>query len=289
VYLAKDTRLERTVAVKVPSFRLLATAQAKEEFRREARNAAALCHFGIVPVYEHYEEVEGRCFIVYQFVEGVSLAELIQAGPLPLEEATRIVAQAAMALDYAHSHGLVHRDIKPANILLDRSNIAKITDFGLAVRQEDLAGQQGILAGTLPYMSPEQVRCEGHRLDGRTDIYSLGVVLYELLCGRRPFTADTQDGLIDLILHQPARPPRQIRDYIPPEVERICLKALSKQMSDRYDTAGDMARELSMAHLRQPVPSSRPRPTGTAREGTWVLFALVVIAILAGLIWFLYF
>jgi anti-anti-sigma factor len=158
-----------------------------------------------------------------------------------------MVAEVAEALHYAHLLGLVHRDVKPANILLDRKGRVKVADFGLAVREDELGRQRGILAGTLPYMSPEQARCEGHRLDGRSDIYSLGVVFYELLCGRRPFTAMTEDELIDQILHREVRPPRQVRDATPQELERICLKALSKRINERYTTAKDIADELRRA------------------------------------------
>src|SRR5262249_2212501 len=143
-----------------------------------------------------FGEPDERCYIVYECVDGESLAERIKPKriaeePLLPEEAARIVAEVAEALHYAHLQGMFHRDIKPANILLDRQGRPKVADFGLAVREEDLAGQRGILVGTLPYMSPEQVRRESHHIDGRTDIYSLGVVLYELLCGRRPFEAKT--------------------------------------------------------------------------------------------------
>jgi serine/threonine protein kinase len=150
----------------------------------------------------------------------------------------------AEALHHAHLQGLFHRDVKPANILLDRQGRVKVADFGLAVREEDLAGQRGNLAGTLPYMSPEQLRREAHHIDGRTDIYSLGVVLYELLCNRRPFEAKTKDEWEDQIVHRDAKPLRQIKDSIPAELERICLKALSKPINERYSTAKDMADEL---------------------------------------------
>jgi serine/threonine protein kinase len=252
VYLAHDGVMDRQVAIKVPSVRLLATERAREEFLREARSVSRLQHEGIVRAHDFGQEADGRCYIVYEFIDGASLAERIKpertaADPLPPDEAARIVAQVAEALHYAHLQGLVHRDIKPANILLDQEGRPKVADFGLAVREEDLAGERGRLAGTLQYMSPEQVRREGHRLDGRSDIYSLGVVLYELLCGRRPFTATTSDELTDQILNREARPPRQIRDCIPRELERICLKALSKQINDRYTTAGDMAEDLRRA------------------------------------------
>jgi serine/threonine protein kinase len=251
VYLAHDAVMDRQVAVKVPSARLLATDRAREEFLREARSVARLEHEGIVRAYD-FGEAEGRCYIVYGFVDGESLAERIKperivVDPLPPEEVTRIVAQVAEALHHAHLQGLVHRDIKPANILLDRQGRPKVADFGVAVREEDLARERGRLAGTLAYMSPEQVRREGHRLDGRSDIYSLGVVLYELLCGRRPFTATTEGEWIDQILHREAKPPRQIKDSIPRQLERVCLKALSKRVQDRYTTAKDMARELLRA------------------------------------------
>jgi serine/threonine protein kinase len=165
-------------------------------------------------------------------------------GPVTPDEAARIVAQVAAALHYAHLQGLVHRDIKPANILLDEQGRPHLTDFGLAVREEDLPKERGRLAGTRHYMSPEQVRREAHHIDGRTDIYSLGVVLYELLCGRRLFEAKTVAELEDQILHREAKPPRQIKDSIPAELERICLKALSKRINERYTTGKDMAEDL---------------------------------------------
>jgi serine/threonine protein kinase len=249
VYLAHDAEMDRQVAIKVPSARLLATKRAREEFLREARNVARLQHEAIVRAYDFGQEADGRCYIVYEFVEGESLAERIKperisGDPLLPEEAARIVAKVAEALHYAHSQEVFHRDIKPANILLNRQGKPKLTDFGLAVHEQDLASQRSILAGTLPYMSPEQVLSKGHHIDGRTDIYSLGVVFYELLCGRRPFEAKTKDKQEDQILHREAKPPRQIKDSIPPELERICLRALSKRINDRYTTAIDMAEEL---------------------------------------------
>jgi serine/threonine protein kinase len=259
VYLAHDAVMGRQVAVKVPSALLLATDRAKEEFLREARSVARLQHEGIVRAYDFGPEGDAHCYIVYEFIDGESLADRIKrtriaADPLPSVEAARIVAQVAEALHYAHLQEMFHRDLKPANILLDRQGRPKVTDFGLAVREQDLARQRGMLAGTLPYMSPEQVRRESHHIDGRTDIYSLGVVLYELLCGRRPFESSQQDELEDQILYREAKPPRQIKDSIPPELERICLKALAKRVQDRYTTAKDMAAEV----LRAIEPSSNP-------------------------------
>jgi serine/threonine protein kinase len=270
VYLAHDADMDREVAVKVPSARLLATDRAREEFLREARSVARLKHEGVVRAYD-FGEADGQCFIVYEYLEGESLAkrtkpQRLAANPIPSDEAARIVAAVAESLHYAHLQGIFHRDIKPANILLDKHGRPKVTDFGSAVREEELPQQRGLLAGTYGYMSPEQARREGHHIDGRTDIYSLGVVLYELLCGRRPFEASTKDELEDQILHREARPPRQIKDSIPAELERICLKALSKRINDRFATANDMAAELRQALRRsesinpdQPAtPSVRP-------------------------------
>jgi hypothetical protein len=249
VYLAYDGLMDRRVAIKVPSATLLASQTATEEFLREARSVARLQHEGIVRAYDFGQDADGQCYIVYEYVEGTTLAERIKPersamDPLPQALAATMVAQVAEALHYAHLQGLVHRDIKPANILLDRQGKPKVADFGLAVREEDLAKQKGRLAGTLPYMSPEQVRREAHRIDGRTDIYSLGVVLYELLCRRRPFQGETEKELKEQILHREAKPPRQINDSIPRVLEDICLKALSKRINDRYATARDMAEEL---------------------------------------------
>jgi serine/threonine protein kinase len=252
VYLAQDDLMERQVAIKVPSPRLLASRRARELFLSEARSAGRLQHAGIVRAYDFGQAADGTFFIVYELIKGTSLKERIKperlaAEPLAPAEAARIVAQLAEALHHAHLEGLVHRDVKPANVLLDLQETPRLTDLGLAVREEDLPNERGRLAGTLPYMSPEQVRREGHHIDGRTDIYSLGVVLYELLCGRRPFEAKTVEELEDQILHREAKPPRQIRDAIPPQLEQVCLRALAKPVYDRYPTAKDMAAELWQA------------------------------------------
>ncbi|HMF15653.1 MAG TPA: serine/threonine-protein kinase, partial [Gemmataceae bacterium] len=252
VYLAQDEVFKRQVAIKVPSPKLLASQTAIDHFLSEAGNVGRLKHEGIVEAYDYGKDADGTCYIVYEFIEGETLRDRIKperlaVEPLTPDQAAGLAAQLALALHYAHLQRLYHRDIKPANILLDRQGRPRITDFGLAIREEDLPNERGRLAGTLRYMSPEQVRREGHHIDGRTDIYSLGVILYEMLCGRRPFEAKTEDELEEQILHREAKPPRQIKDSIPQELERVCLKALSKHVQDRFTTAKDMAEEVLRA------------------------------------------
>lgn len=245
VYLCFDERARRQVAVKVPRADRFTSAEALDAFLREARNVARLDHPNIVQLYDCDEEA-GQCFLVYKFVDGQSLHEQMTKAPLSAERAGAIVAQVADALQHAHSKNVFHRDIKPGNILLDQEDKPYITDFGLAVPEEELAQARGHRSGTLLYMSPEQIRGEGHRIDGRTDIYSLGVLFYELLTGRRPFTGK-DDEVIEQILFRDPRPPRQIRDTVPREFERICIRAMAKQMNARYATARDMAEELRQA------------------------------------------
>lgn len=247
VYLCFDDRAQREVAVKIPRRDRLNSADALDAFLREARNVARLDHPHIVPLYD-IAEADGQYFLVYKFIAGCSLRQRMNEGPVPLAQVVNLIAEIAGTLHYAHGKNLFHRDIKPGNILLDEAGQPFVTDFGLAIPEEDLPRSRGRRSGTFPYAAPEQIRGEGHRVDGRTDIYSLGVVLYEMLCGRRPFTAADSE-LFEQILHQDVRPPRQVRDGIPREMERICLKAMSKQMSARYATALDLAEELRVAAI----------------------------------------
>lgn len=252
VYLARDEELQRDVAVKVPHQHLVHRAGAIDLFRNEARALATLRHAAIVPVYDvHVEEDNpSSCFVVSHFMEGGDLAVFVDQHEMTPLESARIVQRIAAALHYAHGRGLVHRDVKLSNILRDADGEGYIADFGLALREGQTGCDDGF-AGTPTNMSPEQARGEGHLVDGRTDVYGLGVVLYELLTGRRPFEEKDVQRLLAQIQCRDPKPPRQLKDSTPSELQRICLKALAKRPENRYQTAIDMANDLRRFEQRR--------------------------------------
>ena len=275
VYRARDTRLDRTVAIKLlPSELLNAPGRRIERFRREARAIARITHPHICTLHDVGEDGPA-IFLVMEYVEGVTLAARLEDGPLPLALALRAAIQIADALDHAHRHGVVHADLKPGNVMLTRDSV-KLLDFGLAklkerdeeapldaTRSERLT-EVGSIAGTVPYMAPEQI--EGREVDGRTDIFAFGVVLFEMLCGRRPFAGDSRASLMAAIVA--AEPPAlsSLQPRVPASLERLIRRCLAKDPEDRWQTARDMAAELrwiaeagSDAHIPAPVNDRRPR------------------------------
>ena len=244
VYLGHDTQLDRPVAIKVLRGSPEVPRAEAERFLQEARRLAQLSHPGIMAVHDVGID-EGHVYLVSDFLDGPDLGRWLGEHRPAWPEAARIAAAVADALAHAHARLIVHRDVKPANIILTTDRGPVLVDFGLGLDEARAGGSElGVISGTPAYMAPEQVAGAAHRIDGRTDIYSLGVVLYGMLCGHLPFRASNIGELLRQVRDDEPQPPRQLRPEIPPELERICLKALAKRVHDRYTTAGDFADDL---------------------------------------------
>jgi serine/threonine-protein kinase len=264
VFLAHDRLLDRPVAVKVLFAEYARDPSFVERFRREAQHAALLHHPNIVAVYDYGQE-RGTYFIVMEYVEGQSLRDLMRShGPLSALQAARIASEIASALDFADRHGVVHRDIKPGNILLTPAGEVKVADFGISANPTDAAQgltQTGAVIGTATYFSPEQA--QGFPVDGRTDVYALGVVLYEMLAGRPPFSAETPIAVaMKHVREEPDAPSRWVAD-LPPDLETIALTALAKDTSERYQSADELRADLIRFGRGQPISVRAHQPAGS--------------------------
>jgi serine/threonine protein kinase len=252
VYRARQDSLERTVAIKILSENLAASPEFLERFRREARTAANLRHPNVITVFDFGQDERGVPYLVLEYIEGPTLADLMDRG---LDDARipELLDQIAAGLDYAHQHGVIHRDVKPGNVLLTEDGRAVLADFGLAWLLEGahLTLTGGVI-GTPEYMAPEQAGGEG--IDHRADVYALGVVLYEMLVGERPFVAETPIGV--LLKHLQDAPPSvlEARPDLPPGVDAVMTRALAKDPSERFASAGELARAFRAAFTQTTAP-----------------------------------
>jgi len=298
VYKARDTRLERTVAIKVLPAHVSPTVESRQRFEREAKTISQLSHPHICALHDVGREGEIE-YLVMEYLEGETLADRLAKGPLPLEQTLRFGVQIADALDKAHRQGIVHRDLKPANVMLTKSGV-KLLDFGLAKgmvpasQQSALTAlptqvgltQEGTILGTFQYMAPEQL--EGKTADARTDIFAFGCVLYEMATGKKAFSGATQASLIGSILHAQPAAISAVAPATPPALDRIVRTCLAKDPEDRWQSAGDLARELrwigegSAAGEAVSTPIRTPR---ASRERLWMAAALVSFAALAATVY----
>jgi serine/threonine-protein kinase len=270
VYKARDPQIGRVVAIKIILSAHLASEdleQYRQRFQREAQAAGRLSHPGIVTIHDIAEDESGQPYLVMEFVEGTPLDKVLSQGQrLPLEQALETGIQVARALDYAHRRGVIHRDIKPANILLTAEGGAKIADFGIAKLAGTQMTQAGQVMGTPAFMSPEQF--SGAAVDARSDLFSLGAVLYWMFTGQRPFAGDTFTSMSFKIVYAPHTPARQVQPGLPEALDTVLGRALAKNPADRYASCAELASDLEALRDGRPVAAT-PAPV-TALEQTVV-------------------
>lgn len=271
VHLARDLRLHRDVAVKVLRADLARDPSFYLRFRREAQNAAALNHPAIVAVYDTGEaetDTGPLPYIVMEYVDGVTLRDIVHSdGPLPPKRAIEVIADACQALNFSHQNGIIHRDVKPANIMISTTNAVKVMDFGIARALADsghTVTQTAAVIGTAQYLSPEQAR--GESVDARSDVYSLGCVLYEILTGEPPFTGDTPVSVAYQHVREDPIPPSERHEGISADLDAVILKALAKNPDNRYQTAAEMRADLVRVHNGEPPEA--PKVLTDAERGS---------------------
>ena len=279
VHLARDVRLHRDVAVKVLRADLARDPSFYLRFRREAQNAAALNHPSIVAVYDTGEAdtpAGPLPYIVMEYVDGVTLRDVVHTdGPMPPRRAIEIIADACQALNFSHQNGIIHRDVKPANIMISTTNAVKVMDFGIARAIADSGNsvtQTAAVIGTAQYLSPEQAR--GESVDARSDVYSLGCVLYEILTGEPPFTGDSPVSVAYQHVREDPIPPSERHEGIPADLDAVVLKALAKNPENRYQTAAEMRADLVRVHNGEP-PEAPKVLTGAERNSLFTSTANV--------------
>jgi serine/threonine protein kinase len=278
---ARDPRFKRDVALKLLPRPFVDDSQFRARFQREAQTIASLEHEAIVPVYDSGEQ-NGQPYLVMRFMAGGSLAQRIARGPMELEEAASVLVRVASGLDHAHGRGVIHRDLKPGNVLFDSSGLAYLSDFGIAQISEATISLtvSGAIIGTPAYMSPEQVQGDVE-LDARSDVYALGIILFEMLTGQQPYRANTPTRVMMKHVLEPVPHVRDLDPALPPAVDQVVARTMAKERSGRFPTAGRLAdalvellegapRPVAVLPVRQPPPVRLPQPTtlkfGSFRE-----------------------
>lgn len=298
VYKAYQPAMDRYVALKILPRHFASDPQFTSRFQQEARLLAKLQHPHILPIFD-FGEMDGYTYIVMPFIASGTLTDLMHGQPLHLEQIRKVISQVGDALDYAHMCGLIHRDVKPSNVLMDERGNCLLTDFGLAkiIESSIHITTSGMIMGTPAYMSPEQGL--GEKLDARTDIYSLGVILYEMATGRAPYSAETPIAVVFKHIHDPLPPPRKLNEALPEALERVILKALAKSPEDRFATANEMVKalqaslpEITLSPQAGPGPESRAameQSAGPTHEATlsrplWQPILLTAVGLAVGII-----